>query len=376
MWNDLFFLVVVPGSVYTAGVMKRLFSFLILAGTVCAGTVAKVQTVENLPQHEVVEGDIAVTPATTPPRNIILMIGDGMSAEHVWAAWVCNGGKLNMEKMPVTGFSRTYSANRLITDSAAGGTALACGEKTDNGMLGQAPDGRKLQSLAARLAASPYHKRTGVIVTKAITDATPAAFYAHTESRRNTSVIARWLCESSLSVIVGGGAGAFSPQQKKTLSAPPGRYVLLVSEGDAPYAAQRGEFLSQQTRKALSLLESAPHGFFLMIEGSKIDTASHAADLRLAVEETLDFDRALGVVLQWLQSHPDTLLVVTADHQTGGLAIHGGDIEKGVLKASFASTEHTGVAVPVYAAGCGALNFTGVMDNTLIPAKILKIVEK
>lgn len=356
--------------------MKRFFAFLLLAGSVCAGKVGELQTVQGLAQHEVVAETVAATQAVAPPRNIIVMIGDGMSAEHVWAAWVCNGGKLNLEKLPVTGFSRTYSANHLITDSAAGGTALACGEKTDNGMLGQTPSGRALQSLAAVFTAAPYHKKAGVVVTKAITDATPAAFYAHTASRKNTAIIARQLCEAPLSVIVGGGAGAFSPQQMKMLTDKPGRYVLLAADEHMPYAAQRGEFLAQQTAKALSLLESAPHGFFLMIEGSEIDSASHEADLRPAVEETLDFDRALGVVLQWMQAHPDTLLVVTADHQTGGLVIHGGDVKKGQVKASFSSTSHTGLVVPIYAAGCGAHNFTGVMDNTQIPSKILQIVGK
>lgn len=356
--------------------MKRIFSFLLLAGSVFAGKVGEIQTVQGVAQHAVFEGTVVATHAVTPPRNVIVMIGDGMSAEHVWAAWVCNGGKLNLEKMPITGFSRTYSANHLITDSAAGGTALACGEKTDNGMLGQTPTGKPLLSLAEVLTAAPHYKKAGIVVTKAITDATPAAFYAHTDSRKNTAVIARQLCKAPLSVIVGGGAEAFSAQQLKDFAERPGCYVVLAAEGNMPYAAERGDFLAQQTAEALALLESAPHGFFLMIEGSEIDTASHDAELRLAIEETLDFDRALGVVLRWMQSHPDTLLVVTADHQTGGITIHGGDVKKGKVKAGFASTSHTGLVVPVYAAGIGAVNFTGVMDNTQIPAKILQIVEK
>lgn len=356
--------------------MKRIYAFLLLAGSVFAGKVGEVQTVQGVAQHAVYEGTVVATHADAPPRNVIVMIGDGMSAEHVWAAWVCNGGKLNLEKLPITGFSRTYSADNLITDSAAGGTALACGEKTDNGMLGQTPTGQPLLSLVDVFTAAPHHKKAGVVVTKAITDATPAAFYSHTDSRKNTAAIASQLCKAPLSVIVGGGAEAFSAQQMKELAGKPGCYVLLAAKGNMPYAAERGDFLAQQTAKALSLLESAPNGFFLMIEGSEIDTASHDAELRLAIEETLDFDRALGVVLRWMQSHPDTLLVVTADHQTGGIAIHGGDVKKGKVKAVFSSTSHAGLVVPVYAAGTGAVNFTGVMDNTQIPAKILQIVEK
>ncbi len=334
------------------------------------------QAVENLPQHAVAVAPAALQAVQGKPRNIILMIGDGMSSEHVWAAWICNGGKLNITQLPVTGFSRTYSANRLITDSAAGGTALACGQKTDNGMLGQTPAGEPLRSLAAIFAAAPYHRKTGMVVTKTITDATPAAFYAHVTSRKNTAEIARHLCASGVDIIVGGGASAFSAQQMQQLNAGEGGLVVLAAAGDCAYAAQRGDFLPAYTRKALAALEPAPNGFFLMIEGSKIDSASHDADLRRAVEETLDFDRAVGEVLQWMQHHPDTLLVVTADHQTGGLVIHDGSLKDGKVKATFATTSHTGVAVPVYAAGCGAADFAGVQDNTQIQHKILKIVQE
>lgn len=353
--------------------MKRMVAFLLMAGCVCAAGVGKVQTVEKMPQHEVAVQSVPVD-AAAKPSNVILMIGDGMSSEHVWAAWVCNGGKLNLEQMPVTGFSRTFSANRLVTDSAAGGTALACGHKTNNGMLGQTADGRALSSLASRLYAAPYHKAVGLVVTKAITDATPAAFYAHTASRHNTAEIAKQLCAAPFSVIVGGGSGAFSSAQMQALRKNDQAYVELAAKEHCPYAPERGDFLARQTERALAELEKSPRGFFLMIEGSEIDTASHAADARLAVAETLDFDHALGVVLRWMQSHPDTLLVVTADHQTGGIAIHGGSVQERKVKVSFATTEHTGVAVPVYAAGCGAQKFTGVMDNTQIPQKIFQIV--
>lgn len=374
-YGTAFFLVLAGGGCYTVA-MKLLYGLLALMGAVCAAEVGKMQSVANLPQHEVVAAPAALQVGQGNPRNIILMIGDGMSSEHVWAAWVCNGGKLNITQLPVTGFSRTFSANRLITDSAAGGTALACGEKTDNGMLGQTPAGKRLSSLATTFAGAPYHKKTGLVVTKAITDATPAAFYAHVASRKNTAEIARYLCESGVDVVVGGGSAAFSEQQMQQLKSKDGSFVLLAAEGHCAYAAQRGDFLPANTRKALEVLETAPNGFFLMIEGSEIDSASHEADLRRAVEETLDFDRALGEVLKWMQHHPDTLLVVTADHQTGGLVIHDGSVKNGKVKATFASTDHTGVSVPVYAAGCGAANFTGVQDNTRIPHKILQLVQE
>lgn len=336
-----------------------------------------VQTVQNLKRHEVNTAEwLADIPQDAPVRNVILMIGDGMSAEHVSAAWICNGGKLHLFNLPYTGFSRTWSANRLITDSAAGGTALACGAKTNNGMLGQTPDGAPLFSLAAQLSAAPYNKKAGLVVTKSITDATPAAFYAHTSSRNHTKKIAAQLMKSTLQVVVGGGGSHFSAEQLQQMKAVNNAHVFLAADGDCAYAAERGDFLPEQTRVALNVLELAPQGFFLMIEGSKIDSASHDSLLKETVEETLDFDAALGVVLEWMKGRTDTLLVVTSDHQTGGLVIHDGNIAKGKVQASFSTTSHNGVMVPIYAAGPGAANFVGVMENVQLPQRILKRVSR
>ena len=354
--------------------MKLGLFFCLLAGGLFAAENVKVQQVGGFKQHEVAapliyseESQVGV------PRNVIFMIGDGMSAEHIAAAWVCNGGKLNMDQLPYSAMSRTYSADNLITDSAAGGTALACGAKTNNGMLGRTPDGHTLYSLAVDFSAPGVDKEIGLVVTKAITDATPAAFYAHTSSRKNTEKIAKQLTDAGIKVVVGGGAAAFTEEQIAKLKSVPGAHVLLAAPGDCPYAAERGDMLPEQTEKALSVLEKSPRGFFLMIEGSEIDSASHKGDLNKAVAEMLDFDKALGVVLEWMRSHPDTLLVVTADHQTGGLVIHGGDVARGKVSASFSTSNHSGIMVPVFAAGKGAENFHGILDNTAIPSIIRRV---
>ncbi len=324
------------------------------------------QTVEGLPRH-----DVEVVPAAgAEPRNVILMIGDGMGQEHVWAAWLCNGGKLNITSLPYTGFSCTVSANKTVTDSAAGGTALACGGKTDNGMLGQAPNGRSYVSLAEALRGQG--KATGLVVTKAITDATPAAFYAHVDSRKKTTKIAEALTEAKFDVVLGGGAKAFSEAQMAKLRAN-GADVEFFAPEDCPPASERGELLTDCVNRALDKLEGAPQGFFLMIEGSRIDSAAHDNDLRETVCEVLDFDRAVGAVMAWMHKHPDTLLVVAADHQTGGLSLVDGDLQKGRVKGSFSTYYHSGVSVPVYAAGVGAGVFTGVMDNTQLQHKILEV---
>lgn len=334
------------------------------------------QTVTGVPAHEVKpvsftdkSADIYI-PRSRKIKNVIYMIGDGMGSEHVWAAWLCNRGKLYLESLPVCGFSRTMSASHTITDSAAGGTALACGVKTRNGQLGMTADGYPAQSLAAI-----FHrmgKATGVVVTKAITDATPSSFYAHRYSRQDTAGIAQDLTDSPLQVISGGGAANVSPEQQQAIRER-GAHLSLSAPKDCPPASRRGNMLEKETAKALAVLEKDPDGFFLMIEGSSIDVAGHANDLREVVCETLDFDRTIGLVLEWMEKNPDTLLVITADHQTGGLSILDGCKKAGKVRGVFTTTGHSGVAVPVYAAGPGSRAFAGIHENTELPALILKV---
>ncbi len=333
-----------------------------LAGVVAAASPSP-QSVENLPVHEPAALSACAAPTDDVARNVIFMIGDGMGAEHLWAAWLCNHGRLNITLLPATAFSCTVAANQTITDSAAGGTALACGVKTDNGMLGQSPDGTPHSSLAK--FCRDRGMATGLVVTKAITDATPAAFYAHTPSRRNIGEIASALVSAGFDVVLGGGAAAFTPEQLRQMRAG-GADVELFAPGDCPPAGQRGDLLCRNVQRALEHLQTAPGGFFLMIEGSCIDLAAHERKLDETMREVLDFDRAVGVVLRWMAAHPDTLLVVTADHQTGGLAILNGSAEHGSVTAVFTTAKHSGVAVPVYAAGAGAGLFRGVMHNTQV----------
>ena len=310
-------------------------------------------------------------PAAKVPvaRNVVLMIGDGMGSEHVWAAWLSNSGQLNITSLPVTGFSITTSASHTVTDSAAGGTAIACGCKAINGQLGLDADGKSVDSLAVQMRRAG--KNTGIVVTKSVTDATPAAFYAHVKSRSETSAIAAELVDAGFDVVAGGGAGDFTAEQKAELEKKT-RWVELAASGNCPKVSERGEWLPQAVKRALNEMQDDPEGLFLMVEGSKIDVESHFNNLPEVVQETLDFDKSVGVVLEWMKKHPDTLLVVTADHQTGGLSLLGGDKEKGEVKGHFSTLKHSGVSVPVYAAGVGASAFGGVMDNTELAPRIRK----
>ncbi len=340
--------------------MVRAFFFCVVAAAllpVAAGQ--HVQTAEGLPAYEVPATPAALEPAGQA-RHVILMIGDGMGMEHVWAAWACNRGKLHLERMPVNGWSRTSSASHAITDSAAGGTAIACGERTSNGTVGQSPQGEPFCSVATELKAQGW--ATGLVVTKSMTDATPAAFYAHAASRRDTARIASQLEGAGFSVLLGGGADDVPAEVQERLR---GRGVLaeFAAPHNMPPATQRGDYLPRAVERALAVLGEGDRPFFLMVEGSWIDLAAHDNNLRETVAEVQDFDRSLGVVLTWLAAHPDALVVVLADHQTGGLSLLGADVAAGRVQGSFSTRQHSGLAVPVYAAGAGAQHFSGMYDN-------------
>lgn len=334
-------------------------------------------TVSGLPEHACADMPVDALAggeaAALPPRNIILMIGDGMGQEHVSAAWLCNRGKLNITRLPHVALACTVSADSGITDSAAAGTALSSGYKANNGQVGQRPGGEPVESLAEYFRRQG--KATGLVVTKAVTDATPAAFYAHTESRKNTAAIAEALSQAPFDVVLGGGAADLSESQLECMRAR-GAEVELAAPGSLPYAAERGDWLPRATARALAKLEQGGEGFFLMVEGSQIDMAAHANQLEGMVRETLDFDKAVGVVLEWMGRHPGTLLVITADHQTGGLSLLAGDRESGSVTGVFTTKGHSGVAVPLYAAGCGASAFDGVLDNTAVPAIIRRLTRE
>ncbi len=359
-----FYVLVRRDDVCYAACMRKVYMMAALVGGVLVSCGS--QTYIHAPAHEN-SGLVYAHAQGKQARNVILMIGDGMGAEHVWAAWLCNKGKLNLTAMPVTGFSVTTSASHAITDSAAGGTAIACGCKTANGQVGVNETGKPVESLAEQMRRRG--KATGIVVTKAVTDATPASFYAHVQSRKDTPAIADALTKAGFDVVAGGGAEHFSDEQKSILETSC-RMFELAAPGDCEPASKRGDWLPQRVEQALQVLQQDEDGFFLMVEGSKIDMSAHVNDLPETICETLDFDRAVGVVLRWMQGRSDTLLVVTADHQTGGLSLLDGDKQRGTVKGHFSTFRHSGVAVPVYAAGCGAAAFTGVQENTQLAPKI------
>ena len=338
---------------------------------------------------------VSVTePSSKKVRNIILMIADGMGLEQLSAAWVLNGKHLNITDNCVsTGLQWTYALNRLVTDSAAAGTALSTGEKTDVGKIAVSAEGKDLETLTEY-----SHKKgmkTGISVVCRVCDATPAVFATHAQNRDSLYEITGKLVDSHIDFISGGGLkwwenrpdGRNLTEEVKsrgfsfvkdidsleTVDKTP--VICLSSYMELPPALDRGDTHQRAVKKALELLTNK-NGFFLMIEGSCIDDYSHANKLGFMAEEIFDFDRTVGTVLQWAEADGETLVIITGDHATGGMTLLDGNIENKSVSVNFSSTGHNGVVLPVFAWGPHSEDFTGIYENNELSLRIKKIISR
>lgn len=302
-------------------------------------------------------------------KNIILLIGDGMGVTQVSGAITISGNNLNMTKSRHIGFIKTHSFDDYNTDSAAGGTALSSGKKTKNGMIGMLPDSSRVE-LITELARRKKNMSYGVVSTSAVTHATPASFVAHNINRNDYESIALDFVRNKPDVFIGGGRNHFTDRYDQRdlvrvlendgyqlvydmdeLAVADGdRLAAFLAENHMPALSEgREDMLSEATKKAIELLNRNRRGFFLMVEGSQIDWGGHANDPSYVLDETLDFDKAVGVALQFVAEDPNTLVIVTADHETGGMVIKDGSLEEKSLTVNFGVSGHTGVLVPVFA---------------------------
>lgn len=334
----------------------------------------------------------------TPPqgkkvKNVILMIGDGMSLMHMYSAWTANRGKLYLDNCQAVGLSKTYCANRLITDSGAGGTAMATGQKTNYHSVGVDTLGHPLKSLVD--LANAKGKSTGIAVTCRLWDATPADFCCHNVDRDKEEEIIADYVNSPADYVFGGGARLFENRKdgrnifqelnEKGYKTPrswneldtirSGKVFAVPYPADTPIPAERGDLLARASLKGIELLDQNKNGFFMMIEGSQLDDYGHFNDLNLLMQETHDFDRTIGAIYKWAAKDGETLVIVTADHETGGLTLVDGNLKEGKIVCKFSTGGHSGVMVPVYAFGPGFQEFTGIYENTDIFNKIKKILE-
>ncbi len=326
------------------------------------------------------------------PKNIILMIGDGMGTAQVFAGITANGGHLFLDNFKHVGFSKTQSASDYVTDSAAGGTALAAGYKTYNGAIGVDTDTVAHPSVLEK--AETKGLATGLVSTSAITHATPASFIAHQPSRSMYEEIAADFMNTDIDVFIGGGYKHFTERKdgrnlvneleskgytvlqdmNKIEKVKKGKLAGLTAYEHNGRAPERNGMLPKATDKAISLLKNNKDGFFLMVEGSQIDWGGHQNNTIYIVEEVLDFDQSIGKALEFAAKDKETLIIVTADHETGGLGINKGNINKQNVKGGYTTGSHTAVMVPVFAFGPGAENFTGIMENTDIPKRISELL--
>lgn len=321
-------------------------------------------------------------------RNVILLIGDGMGLEQVKAGGMyLNGdaGTLPFEQFPFHALVTTYSASSEITDSGAAATAMATGRKVYNEVISEALPGNGAELYTVLEYARDNRLATGLVTTTQITNATPASFGAHTDSRDNQDDIAHdYLYQTRPNVLFGGGYPTM------TISLAMGSdYTVVINRDDLlnlnteahsyvfgrfgdsylPYEVDGlGDLphLSEMAGTALRVLDNDPDGFFLMIEGGRIDTAAHNQDITRMVGEMAEFARTTQVVIDWAQDHPDTLIVVLADHETGGLQIVQNSGAGMVPAVTWSTTRHTAADIGVWVSGGGLDKLPAQLDNTQI----------
>jgi len=359
-------------------------------------------------------------------KNVILFISDGMGPALWVAARNAKTGApatLTLDQFPFTALVMTHSADNRVTDSAAGATALACGQKTNNSVLGQdatavkgQKDGARLVSLAEEAKALGY--AVGLVTNTQVTHATPAGFYAHVNDRNNGPEIARQLLASEVDVCLGGGRGMFPKSSvdskrfrrvvdlrglKKAVDGKSARILGLFAEGDLHDVVEgeprpTGEpTLAEMTEAAIQVLSRNEKGFFLMVEGGHIDGAAHNNDARAAISEVLQYDQAVAQALKRV-SDKDTLVLSVSDHETGGVALNGypgwsdtfeGQGNNGATTYSYlsfatgpkschpmAGATHTGVDVALYGWGYGAERVHGTLENTEVHRIALEVLKE
>lgn len=324
-------------------------------------------------------------------HKVILLIGDGMGLAQVKAAMAANFGSLHMSAMRKIGLSRTEAADSDNTDSAAGGSAIATGRKANNRTIAVDPQGNPITSLADSLQGMGWG--SAILSTGDLTDATPAVFYAHAADRDSSQDIAQQALHASFDILAGGTPGWFKADAAtayRTAMQKMGiaygntpllakdskkQIVFLDAEYTKPVKEGRSGVLKALLKESLAVLDKSHKQFFIMAEGAQIDYGGHANDLPYVITETLDFDQAVGEALRYADQDGHTLVIVTADHETGGLTLLDSDEKNGYARGHFSSNDHTSIPVPVFIYGPGSDQFTGYYQNTEIFHRILKAIK-
>lgn len=323
--------------------------------------------------------------------NIILMIGDGMGLTQISSGMYANNNATALEEFEFVGLSKTYSSDQIVTDSAASGTAMATGYKTLNGVLGIDSQNIPQMSILEHCNAMGYY--TALLATSSIVHATPASFYAKVPARSQYQDIALQLSEHNVDLFIGGGKKHFESREdgRNLLKEMKGyEFVTSLKEFEKSMSDKIGYFtysdepptltngrspgLESLVEISLQKISSKNSPFFMMIEGSQIDWGSHDNNLDYMLSEFQEFDRAIKKVLEFAKKDGNTLVIVTADHETGGLSLSGGNVSKGRVKGTFSTKGHSGTMVPVFSYGPHSNLFSGIYENTAIFDKMKQAV--
>ena len=333
-----------------------------------------------------------------PPKNVVLMIGDGMGLTQISAAMYSNGNKIVFEKFPVIGFHKSHAYDKLITDSAAGATAFACGLKTYYNAIGVDKDTVPCKTILETAEDNGY--ATGIVVTSTLVHATPACFYAHQKLRTSYEEIAADLIDHDIDFLIGGGKRYFDRRESDNrdlyrelrekgyivgnyfdhaLGQMPANakknFAYFTADTDPVPVDGGRKYLPMATRRALNFLNKRTEkGFFLVVEGSQIDWSGHSNNAEQMIAELLDFNASIQQVINFADKNENTLVVVTADHETGGMAINPGSKFKEIVPG-YTTNGHTATMIPVFAYGPGSELFSGIYENTEIYHKIRQALQ-
>jgi len=381
--------------------MKKLFAlilslFLLISFTACGNaepdgwyTEGEI-TITKRQVQKIVSGDF------TAPNNIIVIIGDGMgpnditlAEEHVEGVYDFG---LVLNQIKNHGLATTHSADAAVTDSAASGTALSTGIKTNNGYIGKDTEGNDLKTMAER--AREAGKKVGIITDEDLSGATPTAFAVHNISRNNTKELVNSMVKFKPDVLMCKDYnGVFAPLDADARKIFTNEYLVakkfdkFTEVLDTDPACEKPFFgfldgystvasynLAQCAQVAFKRLEN-DKGFFLMIESSGTDKYGHSNNMNGKLNSVVTLDRTVAAALQFMKEHPDTLLIVTSDHETGGVKLPAGKDES--LSGLLTVTEHTDTPVRVFAVGAGTEYFKDkTVDNTDIAKFVIEAIEK
>lgn len=326
-------------------------------------------------------------------KNVIYLIGDGLGLNQATAAYYANKNQFTIFNINDIGFQVNNALGAFTTDSAAAGSALATGEANANRHISSTVDGQDIPSLSDFFDQKNYS--VGVLTLGNIADATPAAFYGHNVERDNADEITRYLLKGHVDLLCGSGMREFTKRNdgvdligelKKSgyafitdasaITDQKGKVICIDERMDEAVEESTMNLLADATKDAIEYLQTqSDKGFFLMVEGAKIDYAGHAKSVPGSIIETFSFDLAVAEALKFADQNGETLVVVTGDHETGGLVLLDGDEQTGRVMGVYVTNDHTPAMLPVYAYGPGAEKFTGVYRNTEIARRIKSMIK-